>query len=64
MLSFAKVEEETLIENKDKIITLLKKLLTEDAKFMKAISQRTSDTANINYRINTWFKELKNAVPF
>jgi hypothetical protein len=64
VLSFSMIKEDILIEKREGIINLLKRLLEEDAKFKKSISQRTSDVKNVNYRINTWFKELKNVVPF
>jgi len=64
VLSFSMINEDILIEKREGIINLLKRLLEEDAKFKKSISQRTSDVENVNYRINTWFKELKNVVPF
>jgi hypothetical protein len=63
MLSFAKIQEDELIKKREDIKQLLVRLLSEKD-FKKSISQRTSDTSVINYRIDYWFKELKNVVQF
>lgn len=60
MLSFERMEESVLISKKTEIRELLKRLLDTDTKFKKAISVRTSDTEALNYRLDTWFKELEN----
>jgi len=62
MVSFEKYSLDILEKNKDKIIFLLKKLITEDNKFRESISQRTMTLSNLNYRINKWLKELENAI--
>jgi hypothetical protein len=64
MLSFDKISKEILIEKKDDIKNLLRKMLSENSDFKNSISQKTSDTKIINYRINKWFEELKSVVPF
>jgi hypothetical protein len=64
MLSFERVKEDDLISKKDEIRKLLVTMLNGDAKFKRSISVRTSDTDALNYRLDTWFKELKNVVQF
>lgn len=64
LVSFSLIDERDLVKNKEEIVNLLKRLLQEDEKFRQSISQRTSDTENINYRLNLWFRELGNVVPF
>lgn len=61
-LSFKNYDINTLIENKDKIIELFKNLLSTNSQFKQSISQRTSDVDVVNFRINTWIKELENAL--
>jgi hypothetical protein len=61
-LSFKDFNTETLIGSKNKIIELLRDLLLENAEFKKSISQRTSDTEVINFRINLWLKTLEDAL--
>ncbi len=62
-ISFGLYDIEVLKANKKVIITLLKKLLNENEEFKKSISQRTSDTDIVNFRLNLWLNELKNALP-
>ena len=53
---------ETLVKNKKIITDLLIKLLNENESFKKSISQKTSDTEIVNFRLNLWLKELDNAL--
>jgi hypothetical protein len=64
MLSFERVKEEDLISKKDEIRNLLIRMLNEDVKFKRSISVRTSDTDALNYRLDSWFREMKNVVNF
>lgn len=61
-LSFQKVDKNILIDKKEEIVSLLKNLLTKNSAFKQSISQRTSDADIVNYRINTWLKELNNVL--
>lgn len=61
-ISFSKHELSTLIEKKQEINDLLIRLLKTDDFFKKSISQRTSDTDVVNYRLNLWIKELENVL--
>jgi leucyl-tRNA synthetase len=61
-ISFKKYSLEVLESSKTVINDLLIKLLTENDEFKKSISQRTSDTDIVNYRLNLWLKELENAL--
>ena len=62
LVGFEKYEIVILEKNKDLIISLFKRLITEDEKFKQAITQRTLSSFNLNYRINTWIKELNNVI--
>jgi len=62
MISFEKYPIDILEKNKEIILNLLKNLINNDEKFNQSISQRTLSTANLNYRINKWLKELENAI--
>jgi len=62
MLSFDMLSKDVLMENRDKIKRLLKEMLTSSTEFKNSISQRTSDTKVINYRINQWFERLNSAI--
>lgn len=59
LLSFEKYEKQTLESHKTQIIDLLTEQLNNE-KFHESISQRTSDTKNVNFRLNTWLKSLAN----
>lgn len=61
-ISFRKFDKEVLHKRKDKVNNLLRTLLKENDKFKISISQRTSDTDVINYRINCWLKALENVL--
>ncbi|MBI3582486.1 MAG: DUF262 domain-containing protein [Nitrospinae bacterium] len=61
-ISFRKFDKKILREKKDDVNNLLRKLLKENDKFKISISQRTSDTDVINYRINCWLKALENVL--
>lgn len=63
MLSFDRIAEETLIGRREEIKGLLRDMLN-DVDFKNSISQQTSDTKVVNYRINSWFEGLKNVIPF
>ncbi len=64
MLSFDMISKEKLIRSREGIKSLLKEILTNNQEFKNSISQRTSDTKVINYRINQWFERLKSVVQF
>ena len=61
-ISFKDYDIEVLKSKKKEIIALLKKLLKENEEFKTSISQKTSDTEIVNFRLNLWLKELKNAL--
>ena len=61
-ISFKDRDIELLKDNKKKIVGLLNKLLNDDENFKLSISQRTSDTDIVNYRLNHWIKELSNVL--
>ena len=61
MISFNKHKKEEILSKKDGILNLLKDLPQEDAAFEKSISDTTSNTNRIEYRISKWdekFSEL------
>jgi hypothetical protein len=64
MLSFDKISKEGLISKGQDIKNLLKGMLTGSLEFKNSISQRTSDTKVVNYRINHWFERLKSVIQF
>lgn len=59
LVSFEKFNLDKLVNKKNEIIELLKKIITEDEKFKESISQRTLSKTNLNYRINIWLKNLE-----
>lgn len=61
-LSLERFQLEDLVNSKQDIIDAFANLLTTDENFRKSISQRTSDTDIVNYRINLWIKTLENAI--
>jgi hypothetical protein len=62
-ISFSMYDLATLVKNKKEINDLLIKLLSaEDDSFKKSISQRTSDTDVVNFRISHWLKQLGNVL--
>ena len=61
-ISFSKYDLVTLKNKKKDIIKLLTNLLNENDSFKRSISQRTSDTDVVNYRLNLWIKELENVL--
>ncbi|OGW49271.1 MAG: hypothetical protein A2Z50_05570 [Nitrospirae bacterium RBG_19FT_COMBO_42_15] len=61
-ISFRRFNKEVLRKRKDEVNNLLRTLLEGNDKFKISISQRTSDTDVINYRINYWLKALENVL--
>lgn len=61
-LGFKMYDLKTLTNNKRAIINALNELLSKNELFKKSISQRTTDTDVVNFRINAWLKKLENAV--
>lgn len=61
MIVFEKYDTKILSQNKDAIIKALRTILSVD-KFKSSISQKTSDTKNLKYRINEWFKVMNDAI--
>lgn len=61
-ISFKNHTMDILKSKKKEINSLLKKLLNENEDFKKSISQRTSDTDIVNFRMNLWIKEFENAI--
>lgn len=61
-ISFKKYDTEKLIINKKVITDLFAKLLNENDAFKKSISQKTTDTDIVNFRLNLWLKELDNVL--
>lgn len=58
MVSFEHFELNTLVENKDKIITLLRDLPPLDKEFNDSLTIGTSDKKKLEYRLATWNKQL------
>ncbi|MDD5581493.1 MAG: DUF262 domain-containing protein [Methylobacter sp.] len=58
MLSFERHEKQKLVDNKDKIRSLLRDLPINDQGFSDAISYGTADKKRLEYRLNTWHKNL------
>lgn len=63
-LSFFRFNFEILKDHKTLIRELLNNSLKENDSFRRSISQRTSDTDMVNYRINYWIKALENVIKF
>jgi hypothetical protein len=61
-ISFKKYDLATLEKSKDAIIELLDTLLKKNDAFKKSISQKTTDTEIVNFRLNLWLKELENVL--
>lgn len=62
LLSFDIVDNQTLSSYREEIRQLYIDLLSTDDTFKNSISQRTSDTDVLNYRINFWMKHFKDAI--
>jgi hypothetical protein len=58
MLSFDARSKESLINKKAEIKTLLQTLPTIDSNFNSSITFGTSDKKQLEYRLNTWNREL------
>ncbi len=58
MVSFERYDIEGLEERKDAIINLARSLPKADSKFYLSILLSTSDTSSIEYRLNTWCRQL------
>ena len=58
MQSFEKYSLDQLENKKQNIISLLKNLPNSDVDFLQAISSGTSEKNNLNYRLNTWLKNM------
>jgi uncharacterized protein with ParB-like and HNH nuclease domain len=58
MASFTARPKELLSEKKAEIVKLLQRLPTTDANFDASISFGTSDKKQLEYRLNTWNREL------
>jgi hypothetical protein len=63
-LGFSLYESEALKIKKKEINNILKNLLINNSDFKRSISQRTSDTDIVNFRVNLWLEELDNALSF
>lgn len=61
MIAFEEFNIEELIEKKQSIIDMHEKLL-EDPDFLSSITKATGNTENLNYRIMTYIKALRNIV--
>jgi hypothetical protein len=58
MLSFEGLDMNWLLENKTKIVDLLKRLPSEDQAFNDAISYGTSTKKRLEYRVNKWREQI------
>lgn len=61
-ISTALFNHEDLIRKSDIIFSRFKYLTRNDIEFKKSITQGTSDTKVLNYRISTWITEIKNII--
>lgn len=59
MLSFPYISRDILTDNKDSIITALKKLCNESSEFSDAIGRATRDKHRINSRMRLWREEMQ-----
>jgi len=58
MLGFEQLPEDYLIDHKTEILMLYRELPARDLKFHDSITYGTNDTSKLEYRINTWLKNL------
>ncbi|MFP3472582.1 hypothetical protein R0J90_21240, partial [Micrococcus sp. SIMBA_144] len=57
MISFEQYTSDEITTKKDEILSLYKRKLNEP-KFSTAVTQATSDTKVLEYRLNEWITEL------
>jgi hypothetical protein len=59
MLTFARIDRESLYSHREQIVDALRKLSRTDQDFIDAIGQATRDKKRINTRVRRWVESLR-----